>query len=139
MLFLFFQAEAGIRDAHLGLGFRRVLFRSLAEEKLILVTTDAGGALLPEQYVYVDWGPAFAANHQAAFPELSSPPVSISLGPLALGYLLSVGGSGYFRVGAARPFLDSGRLRRVAGAPALPYSAYARAEERRVGKEGVRT
>src|SRR3546814_15238363 len=97
MLFLFFQAEAGIRDAHLGLGFRRVLFRSLAEEKLILVTTDADGALLPGQYVYVDWGPAFAANHQAAFPELSSPPVSISLGPLALGYLLSVGGAGYFR------------------------------------------
>jgi len=97
----------------------------LAEEKLILVTTDPGGELLPEQYVHVDWGQAFAANHNAAFPELSSPPVSISLGPLALGYLLSVGGSGYFRVGAARPFLDSGRLRRVAGAPEFSYSAYA--------------
>ena len=97
----------------------------LAEEKLILVTSAPDGALLPEQYVHVDWGPAFAASHQAAFPELSSPPVSISLGPLALGYLLSVGGSGYFRVGAARPFLESGRLYRVAGAPEFSYSAYA--------------
>jgi len=97
----------------------------LAEEKLILVTSAPDGALLPEQYVHVDWGPAFAASHQAAFPELSSPPVSISLGPLALGYLLSVGGSGYFRVGAARPFLESGRLHRVAGAPEFSYSAYA--------------
>src|SRR5690606_28567959 len=61
---------------------------------------------------------------QAAYPELSSPPVSISLGPLALGYLLSVGGSGYFRVGAAGPLLDSGRLHRVAGAPEFSYSAY---------------
>lgn len=97
----------------------------LAEEKLILVTSAPDGALLPEQYVHVDWGPAFAASHQAAFPELSSPPVSISLGPLALGYLLSAGGSGYFRVGAARPFLESGRLYRVAGAPEFSYSAYA--------------
>ena len=97
----------------------------LAEEKLILVTSAPDGALLPEQYVHVDWGPAFAASHQAAFPELSSTPVSISLGPLALGYLLSVGGSGYFREGAAAPFLDSGRLRRVAGAPEFSYSAYA--------------
>jgi LysR family transcriptional regulator, flagellar master operon regulator len=97
----------------------------LAEEKLVMVTSTPDGTMTPEQYIYVDWGPAFAANHQAAFPELGSPPVSISLGPLALTYLLTVGGSGYFRIGTVNPFLAKGRLRRVSGTPEFSYSAYA--------------
>ena len=90
--------------------------------------------MIPEQYIYVDWGPAFAANHQAAFPELGSPPVSISLGPLALTYLLTVGGSGYFRIGTVNPFLAKGRLRRVSGTPEFSYSAYAVYATRRDGE-----
>jgi DNA-binding transcriptional LysR family regulator len=99
----------------------------LAEEKLIMVTSSADGKLHSDQYIYVDWGPSFAANLQAAYPELSSAPasVSVSLGPLALIYLLSVGGAGYFRIGPAQPFLDSGRLRRVKDAPEFSHSAYA--------------
>ncbi len=97
----------------------------LVEEKLVLVTSSPDAELNPEQYVYVDWGPIFASNHQAAFPELGNPPVSISLGPLALTYLLSVGGSGYFRVGTVAPFLADGRLHRVGDAPEFSHSAYA--------------
>jgi DNA-binding transcriptional LysR family regulator len=97
----------------------------LVEERLVLVTTAPDGAMDPAEYVFVDWGPSFAANHHAAFPELSNPPVSISLGPLALTYLLSVGGSGYFRIGTAQPFLADGRLRLVKGAPEFSWSAYA--------------
>ncbi|MEG0885090.1 MAG: LysR family transcriptional regulator, partial [Janthinobacterium sp.] len=74
----------------------------LAEEKLVMVTTRADGQMDVDTYVYVDWGPSFAANHQAAYPELSSPPISISLGPLALVYLLDVGGASYFRIGSAQ-------------------------------------
>jgi len=55
----------------------------LLEEKLIMVTTDPDGEVDPERYVYVDWGPHFLINHQAAHPELSNPALSISLGPLA--------------------------------------------------------
>lgn len=96
----------------------------LTEEKLIMITSAADGSMNREQYVYVDWGPAFAINHQAAFPELSSPPISVSLGPLALTYLLTVGGCGYFRVGTAQPFLADGRLHRVNDAPEFSHSAY---------------
>ncbi|TAL92925.1 MAG: LysR family transcriptional regulator [Paraburkholderia sp.] len=96
----------------------------LVEEKLIMVTSAPDGAMNPDRYVYVDWGPSFAANHQAAFPELANPPVSISLGPLALTYLLTVGGSGYFRIGTAQPFLADGRLHRVANAPEFSWSAF---------------
>jgi molybdate transport repressor ModE-like protein len=102
----------------------------LFEEKLILVTTAEDGSLSAGNYIYVDWGPAFALSHQAAFPELSSPPVSISLGPLALTYLLTVGGCGYFRVGTTRTFLEDGRLKRVKDAPEFSHSAYAVYAER---------
>jgi DNA-binding transcriptional LysR family regulator len=97
----------------------------IVDEKLVMVTSDPDGAMVPGQYIHVDWGPTFAASHQAAFPELASPPVSISLGPLALAYLLTAGGSGYFRIGTVNPFLADGRLRRVAGTPEFSHSAYA--------------
>jgi molybdate transport repressor ModE-like protein len=102
----------------------------LLEEKLVLVTTSPDGRLVPENYVHVDWGPAFAVNHQTAFPELMSPPISISHGPLALTYLLTVGGCGYFRLGTAQPFLKEGRVRRVKDAPEFSHSAYAVYAER---------
>jgi hypothetical protein len=51
--------------------------------------------------------------------------VSISLGPVAMAYMLTVGGAGYFRLSVAQPYLDDGRLRRVRHAPEFSYSIYA--------------
>lgn len=97
----------------------------LAEEKLVMVTTRPGGeAGGPEDYVHVDWGPAFAASHQAAFPLVVSPGVFISHGPLALRYLLVVGGAGYFRLSAVLPHLAAGQLWRVPEAPEFSYSMH---------------
>ena len=97
----------------------------LVEEKLVMVTTSAdGGRGAAEDYILVDWGPSFQASHQAAFPEIASPGVLISHGPLALLYLTRVGGAGYFRLSAIRPYLDSGRLRLVADAPEFSYSVH---------------
>ncbi|QRZ14476.1 LysR family transcriptional regulator (plasmid) [Paracoccus methylovorus] len=96
----------------------------LAEEKLVLVTSTPDRRFHPEEFVFVDWGPYFAASFAASFPELGSPPVSISLGPLALTYLLSVGGCGYFRMGIVRPFLTDGRLALVPGAPEFSHSTH---------------
>lgn len=97
----------------------------LAEEKLVLVTTSADGVMRPETYVYVDWGSPFTESHQTAFPELSNSALAITLGPLALNYLLSVGGSGYFRSASVRPHLESGAMRLVDHAPQFSYSVYA--------------
>jgi DNA-binding transcriptional LysR family regulator len=105
----------------------------LAEEKLVMVTTAVDGQWRLDDYVYVDWGPAFTASHQAAFPELASPPVSITLGPLALTYLLTVGGAGYFRASAVREHLAEGRLRRVGPAPEFSHSVYVVYSTRREG------
>jgi hypothetical protein len=51
--------------------------------------------------------------------------LSSDFGPLVREYLLSTGGAGYFRLGVVRSHLDSGKLRRVPGAPEFPYPAYA--------------
>src|SRR6266487_3670623 len=75
----------------------------LMEEKLVLVTTQPGAALSDDAgYVHVDWGPEFALHHAMNFSE-DTPALFIDLGPLALSYILSTGGSGYFRMSAVEP------------------------------------
>ena len=96
------------------------------EEKLVLVTTERRkGAKHRGDYVYVDWGPEFAAQHNLSFPELANPGTYVGLGPLGLQFILKAGGSGYFRLNAATPHLRSGRLSLVRGAPEYLYPAYA--------------
>lgn len=98
----------------------------LLEERLVAVTTDPpGSAPSAEDYVYVDWGPDFGASHHSAFPEAEGSPVSIDYGPLAMDYILAVGGTGYFRMQAARPHIEAGRFHLVEDMPSFSYSVYA--------------
>jgi LysR family transcriptional regulator, flagellar master operon regulator len=98
----------------------------LIEERLVLVTTEQDASPPdPASYVYVDWGREFAEQHSLVYPEWSHPSISSDFGPLAREYLLAKGGAGYFRLGVVRTHLDSGRLRRVRGAPEFRYPAYA--------------
>ena len=97
----------------------------LLEEKLVLVTTDQEARLLGgAQYVYMDWGADFTLQHGMNFPDIT-PDLSMDLGPLALSYVLSCGGSGYFRMSAVEPHLEAGRLRLVPEAPQFSYPVYA--------------
>jgi len=98
----------------------------LIEEKLVLVTTARRGQ--PHKtanYVFVDWGPDFAARHNLAHPELAHAPTFVGLGPLGLQYILKAGGTGYFRSNVVRRYVKSGRLRLVPGAAEIAYPAYA--------------
>ncbi len=97
----------------------------LSDEKLVMVTTARDGRFDAESYVHVDWGTSFKTNIESAFPELALPNMTISLGPLALSYLLSVGGSGYFRQRAVQQYIDDGKLNLVKGAPPFSYSVHA--------------
>jgi DNA-binding transcriptional LysR family regulator len=98
----------------------------LLEEALVAVTTDPEAADLPgDSHVFVDWGPDFRSSYHTAFPEAASPAVSVNHGPLALDYILAVGGSGYFRMEAARPHLESGRLHLLTDKPRFSYSVHA--------------
>jgi DNA-binding transcriptional LysR family regulator len=98
----------------------------LIEEKLVLVTTARRGQpRRATDYVFVDWGPEFAARHNLAFPELANAGTFVGLGPLGLRYILEAGGSGYFRMKVVERYLKSGRLRLVPGAAEFAYPAYA--------------
>ena len=97
----------------------------LVKEKLVLVTTARKSARQASDYVYIDWGPEFAAHHNLSYPELSNPGTYVGLGPLGLQFILKAGGSGYFRQHAVAPHIKSGRLRLVRGAPEFLYPAYA--------------
>ena len=92
----------------------------LLEEKLILVRTPHTG----EPYVYVDWGAHFRQQHDAALPEKARASLSMDLGPLAIHYLVSRGGSGYFRTRVAQPWLEQGALVKVENAPEFSYPLY---------------
>ena len=98
----------------------------LFDETLVLVTTDLNQPTVAHpEYVYVDWGPNFAFHHRLNFPDATNPGLFVGLGPLALHYIVEAGGSGYFRMGAAKPYLANGRLHLVEGAPTFAYPVHA--------------
>jgi DNA-binding transcriptional LysR family regulator len=97
----------------------------LLEEELVLVTTSLESYRADDpQYVHVEWGPDFSLHHGVSFPDIMPSLVS-NLGPLALGYVLLEGGSGYFRMRAVQQYLESGQLHLVPGAPHFSFPVYA--------------
>jgi DNA-binding transcriptional LysR family regulator len=105
---------------------RGLSVEQIFEEKLVLVTTDPGvPKAVDAGYVLVDWGPDFFLHHSMRHPDPADPGVVVGLGPLGLSYILEVGGSGYFRMRTVRPYLRSGRVSLVQGAPEFRYPAYA--------------
>ncbi len=97
----------------------------LLEERLVMVSTTAKPPLEPQSdYIYVDWGPEFFAQHRLAFPSFSGSALTMNIGLLGLQYLLAHGGAGYFPARMLRAHELGGRLYRVPGAPEFRLSAY---------------
>ncbi|MBF8179517.1 LysR family transcriptional regulator [Herminiimonas contaminans] len=92
----------------------------LLEEKLVQVSSTKNS----EPYVYVDWGPDFRKQHDAALPDKAKNVLSFNLGPLALQYLLQCGGTGYFRTRVVRRALAENFLQLVKSAPEFSYPVY---------------
>lgn len=98
----------------------------LLEEQLVLVRRKTPGAAdTGEDYVYVDWGPMFAAQHDANSTTFGEPGLLVGLGPLGLSYIMRAGGMGYFRKGVVTQLVEAGELERVDDAPEFTYPAYA--------------
>ncbi|HSV58200.1 MAG TPA: LysR family transcriptional regulator [Variovorax sp.] len=123
------QVASGVLDAAIAYAPQQrpgLRVELLIEEKLVMVSTDPNmRAPRAADYVNVDWGPEFEAQHGLAFPALSNAPVQVGLGPLGLEYVLAAGGTGYFRLEVARPHLEAGKLHRVPDTPEFLYPAYA--------------
>ncbi|WP_177175064.1 hypothetical protein [Nitratireductor aquibiodomus] len=97
----------------------------IEEEELVLVRTVQKAASEEPHYVHVDWDPQFAASQALATLATDPHGLMVGLGPLGLSYILRAGGSGYFRKGAVKPYLETGEPELVAGAPRFTYPAYA--------------
>ncbi|WP_417317173.1 LysR family transcriptional regulator [Emcibacter sp.] len=123
------QVQEGSMDIAILYGAPRrqgIIAELLFEEQLVMArTTPTEHPLNVDDHVLVDWGEDFLSSYDAAFPDEQNPVLSVSYGPLALDYILATGGSGYFRKGFIRPYLEEGRLAIVPDSPEFAYSAYA--------------
>ncbi len=77
-----------------------------------------------KDYVSVDWGEDFHAVYGERSLETGMAVVSVGLGALGMQYILQNGGSGYFPLRVARPYLEDGRLHLLEGAPRGRRPAY---------------
>jgi DNA-binding transcriptional LysR family regulator len=97
----------------------------LLEERLVMVSTQPQpSAELPADYIYVDWGPEFLAQHTLAFPSFTGVALSVNIGWLGLQQILAHGGSGYFPLRMLHEYEIGGRLHRVDAAPEFRLPAY---------------
>jgi len=103
-----------------------IVIEDLFEETLVMASREARAvsAGWVEDYVFVDWGDTFRAEHSAAFPDLETPAVSVGLGALGLQYILQNGGAGYFPRRMVDPLVAAGELHLVAGAPTAGHPAF---------------
>jgi DNA-binding transcriptional LysR family regulator len=97
----------------------------LLEERLVMVSTRADPAPQPgHDYIYVDWGPEFFAQHSLAFPSFPGTALTVNVGWLGLMQILRYGGSGYFPARLLVEHEAAGRVHRVPGAPEFHQTAY---------------
>ena len=108
----------------------------LLEDKLVLVSSSAeGGGPDSDDYVFIDWGPEFQAEHDMAYMDSAYPAISVSQGMLGLQHILNCGGSGYLPKRFVQKQLDMGRLYRVADAPSFSRAIYMVFPAERVNEE----
>ncbi len=103
-----------------------LVVEQLMEERLILVAKDPkSDGVSGEDYIYVDWGPDFRADHALAFPQWQPPVISVTYGPLALRHIIVNGGSAYLPIRMVRRYLESGELHALENAPEFTRPVFA--------------
>jgi DNA-binding transcriptional LysR family regulator len=96
----------------------------LFDEEFVLVTSASGRRRHASDYVLVDWGPEFQAEHAAAYPDLANPSINLDMGSLGLDFLLANEASGYFPRRLVKPHLSRRRLRIPARARTFTCPVY---------------
>lgn len=97
----------------------------LIEDNLILVSTEPDtGPALDDRYVYMDWGPEFAALHALRFPKFRTSRTTLRLGALAVNYVIRHDRTAYFPARVVRDRVEKGELHVVADAPVFPFPSY---------------
>ena len=79
---------------------------------------------LADNYIYVDWGNAFAATHASLHADMPVPRVRLSMGLVARYLILQCGGSAYLPLTMIRRDLEEKKLFKVNGADTINREAY---------------
>ncbi|MDT8451307.1 MAG: LysR family transcriptional regulator [Gammaproteobacteria bacterium] len=96
----------------------------LFDETLVLVTTDPEKPWPDEDYIYVDWGPAFYAQHSSNYPDLERPAQVVNIGWLGIQLIISNGGSCFVPVRMAEPLIRAGQLFQMPDSPQFKLPTY---------------
>jgi DNA-binding transcriptional LysR family regulator len=96
----------------------------LFEETLALVSTRPDDTGPGEDYIFIDWGPNFYAQHVQSYPDLERPPQIANIGWLGIQLTLVNGGSCFLPARIAASFIATGHLYRVPGSPEYTHPAY---------------
>jgi LysR family transcriptional regulator, flagellar master operon regulator len=102
-----------------------LIIEHLFDEELVLVAGGGERKQPMSNYVFINWGPEFQADHALAFPNLRLPGLSLDLGAEGVRYLLNARSAGYFPIRSAQPYIDSGDLTLIKRSPRFVYPAYA--------------
>ena len=100
----------------------------IATIPLVMVSSEAelnNEQATAQNYIFVDWGLAFAIAHARYFPEPQSPAVRLPLGRIAQDYLLSCGGTAYLAEPTVELAITEGKLFRVEDSPVIDRPAFA--------------
>lgn len=101
-----------------------LIVEHLFDEILVLVSSRPDDTGPGEDYIYIDWGPGFYAQHAQNFPDLERPPQFANIGWLGIQLILHNGGSCFLPARMAAPFIQQGHLYQVAGSPKYVHPAY---------------
>ncbi len=98
-----------------------VIIEKFREEALVLVSTSAEQQDIESlcDYIYMDWGEVFRAEHNLLFPKLTNFRFSVGATAVGINHILAHGGCGYFIDRDAGPLIAKGLLHRVENAPIL--------------------
>lgn len=96
----------------------------LFDERLVLLTTDPNKPWPDEDYIYVDWGPAFYAQHNSIYPDLERPAQVVNIGWLGVQIIISNGGSCFVPVRMAEPLIRTGQLFQMPDSPEFKLPTY---------------
>lgn len=101
-----------------------MVIEELLREELVLVRhRDLVGEWI-NNYVNVDWGPEFNTVFRQAFPNATSPTISVGLGVLGKQYVLTLKGAAYLPLSFVSAEIENGTLQLVNDAPRVDRPVY---------------
>ena len=101
-----------------------LIVEHLFDETLVLVSTRPDERGPGDDYIYIEWGPGFYAQHAQSYPDLERPQQMANIGWLGIQLLLANGGSCFLPARIASAFIDAGRLHHFAHSPEYIHPAH---------------